>query len=183
MLIYSAAFTSAIVGATFDAAIVASALNGSVNPMLVSAVLDEYKLQLSDKPATFIQQVNDKVLTDKKGYKPALAQALHAACTAIVVAGKVKKLPVVRAMPAWADAEALATRAKAGADKRAATKQAKAEAEAEAKATAPDAPALVAMTDADCIAHVVALILAGKASAEACEPLRVALALNVPATM
>jgi len=178
MLIYSAAFTSAIVGATFDAAIVASALNGSVNPMLISAVLDEYKLDLSDKPATFIQQVNDKVLTDKKGYKPALAQALHAACTAIVVAGKVKKLPVVRAMPAWANAEKLAEKAKESAAKRAVTKQAKVDAEAKAKATAP---AFVPLTDEDCVLYVISLILDRKVTAETEESLRMALAMAVPA--
>ena len=150
MFNFSALFSAAIVAASFDAAIERDASNGRVNNEFSSMLSLHYGLELPAAPAQALKTINQFLTLEKapklahgpgaRAHAPAVGQALHAIGQALHAAGKVKNLPALAALPAWADPTALAAAAAAAADKRKAAKASKATAPA-AAATAPAAAA------------------------------------------
>ena len=153
MFNFSTLFSAAIVAASFDAAIERDASNGRVNNEFQSMLSLHYGLELPAAPAQALKTINQFLTLEKapklahgpgaRAHAPAVGQALYALGDALHAAGKVKALPVLAALPAWADPVAVAAAAAAAADKRKATKASKATAPA---ATAPAAAAAVTVT-------------------------------------
>ena len=151
MFNFSALFSAAIVAASFDAAIERDASNGRVNNEFQSMLSLHYGLELPAAPAQALKTINQFLTLEKapklahgpgaRGHAPAVGQALYALGVALHSAGKVKALPVLAALPAWADPVVIAAAAAAAADKRKATKASKAPAATAPAATAPAAPA------------------------------------------
>ena len=149
MFNFSALFSAAIVAASFDAAIERDASNGRVNNEFQSMLSLHYGLELPAAPAQALKTINQFLTLEKapklahgpgaRAHAPAVGQALHALGEALHAAGKVKALPVLAALPAWADPAALAAAAAAAADKRKATKANKVTAPAAAIVAAPAA--------------------------------------------
>ena len=84
-----------------------------------------------------------------RAHAPAVGQALYALGEALHAAGKVKALPVLAALPVWADPVAVAAAKAASAEKRSANKRSADKRKATAPAaTAPDAPAAAATAPA-----------------------------------
>ena len=201
MFNFSALFSAAIVAASFDAAIERDASNGRVNNEFQSMLSLHYGLELPAAPAQALKTINQFLTLEKapklahgpgaRAHAPAVGQALHALGAALHAAGKIKALPVLAALPAWADPVALAAAAAAAADKRKATKASKATAPAAAAtapaaaatapaaaATAPAAAATATVTAPD-LSSAVAMVLAaakgGHLSAKQVSALRSAL--------
>ena len=159
MFHFSALFSAAIVAASFDAAIERDASNGRVNAEFSSMLALHYGLELPAAPAQALKTINQFLTLEKapklahgpgaRGHAPAVGQALHALGAAMHAAGKVKNLPVLATLPAWADPEKLAAAAAAAAEKRKAAKEEK----ATAPAAAATAPAIVAPPAATAPAH------------------------------
>ena len=157
MFNFSALFSAAIVAASFDAAIERDASNGRVNNEFQSMLSLHYGLELPTAPAQALKLVNEFLTQGKapklahgpgaRAHAPAVGQALHALGDALHNAGKIKSLPMLATLPAWADPVALAAAAAAAADKRKATKESKATAPA-ATAPAATAPAATAPASA-----------------------------------
>ena len=157
MFNFSALFSAAIVAASFDAAIERDAKNGRVNNEFQSMLSLHYGLELPAAPAQALKMINEFLTLEKapklahgpgaRAHAPAVGQALYALGEALHNAGKVKALPVLAALPAWADPVAIAAAAAAAADKRKATKASKVTAPA-AAATAPAATAPAATAPA-----------------------------------
>ena len=154
MFNFSTLFSAAIVAASFDAAIERDAANGRVNNEFQSMLSLHYGLELPSAPAQALKLVNEFLTQTKapklahgpgaRAHAPAVGQALHALGEALHAAGKIKALPMLAALPAWADPVAIAAAAAAAADKRKATKASKATATATATAPAATAPAATA---------------------------------------
>ena len=155
MFHFSTLFSAAIVAASFDAAIERDASNGRVNAEFSSMLALHYGLELPAAPAQTLKTINQFLTLEKapklahgpgaRAHAPAVGQALHALGGAMHAAGKVKNLPALAALPAWADPAKLAAAAAAAAEKRAATKAEKAAAPAAAAAIiAPPAAAIIA---------------------------------------
>ena len=155
MFNFSALFSAAIVAASFDAAIERDASNGRVNNEFQSMLSLHYGLELPAAPAQALKLINEFLTQAKapklahgpgaRAHAPAVGQALYALGEALHAAGKVKALPVLAALPVWADPVAIATAKTAAADKRKATAAAKSTAPA---ATAPAATAPAATVTA-----------------------------------
>ena len=172
MFNFSALFSAAIVAASFDAAIERDASNGRVNNEFQSMLSLHYGLELPAAPAQALKTINQFLTLEKapklahgpgaRAHGPAVGQALHALGEALHAAGKIKALPVLAALPVWADPAALAAAAAAAADKRKATKASKATAPAATApaATAPAATAPAATVTAPDLSSAVAVVLA-----------------------
>ena len=181
MFNFSALFSAAIVAASFDAAIERDASNGRVNNEFQSMLSLHYGLELPAAPAQALKLINEFLTQPKapklahgpgaRAHAPAVGQALYALGEALHAAGKVKALPVLAALPAWANPAAIAAAAAAAADKRKATKA--------SKATAPAATAPAATVTAPDLSSAVAMVLAaakgGHLSAKQVSALRSAL--------
>ena len=174
MFNFSALFSAAIVAASFDAAIERDAANGRVNNEFQSMLSLHYGLELPAAPAQAVKLINEFLTQVKapklahgpgaRAHAPAVGQALYALGEALHAAGKVKALPVLAALPAWADPVAVAAAAAAAADKRKATKASKVTAPAAtapaATAPAATAPAAAATVTAPDLSSAVAVVLA-----------------------
>ena len=153
MFNFSALFSAAIVAASFDAAIERDASNGRVNNEFQSMLSLHYGLELPAAPAQALKTINQFLTLEKapklahgpgaRAHAPAVGQALYALGEALHAAGKVKALPVLAALPAWANPATIAAAKAASAEKRKATKASKATAPA---ATAPAAAAAATVT-------------------------------------
>ena len=154
MFCFSTLFSSTVVAASFDAAIERDASNGRVNNEFQSMLSLHYGLELPAAPVQALKLINE-FLTQVKAPKlahgpgarahgPAVGQALHALGEALHAAGKVKALPVLAALPAWADPVAVAAAKAASAEKRSANKRSA----DKRKATAPAATAPAATAPA-----------------------------------
>ena len=175
MFHFSALFSAAIVAASFDAAIERDAGNGRVNNEFSAMLSLHYGLELPAAPAQAVKTINEFLTLEKapklahgpgaRAHAPAVGQALYALGEALHAAGKVKALPVLAALPSWADPVTIAAAKAAAADKRKATAAAKSTAPA---ATAPAAPAAIIAPPAatapaaDMAAHVNAVIAAAR---------------------
>ena len=196
MFHFSALFSAATVAASFDAAIERDASNGRINNEFSAMLSLHYGLELPAAPAQVLKTINQFLTLEKapklahgpgaRAHAPAVGQALYALGEALHAAGKVKALPVLATLPAWADPVAIAAAAVAAADKRKATKAGKVTAPAATAATAPaatapapaPAPAAAAAT-APALSSAVAMVLAaakgGHLSAKQVSALRSAL--------
>ena len=153
MFNFSALFSAAIVAASFDAAIERDASNGRVNNEFSAMLSLHYGLELPAAPAQALKTINQFLTLEKapklahgpgaRAHAPAVGQALYALGEALHAAGKVKALPMLAALPAWADPVAIAAAKTASAEKRKATTASKATAPA-ATAPAATAPAATA---------------------------------------
>ena len=142
-----------------------------------------YGLELPAAPAQALKTINQFLTIEKapklahgpgaRAHAPAVGQALYALGEALHAAGKVKALPVLAALPAWADPVAVAASKAASAEKRSANKRSadKRPAAAPAAAAAATAPAATAPAAtapaatapaADMSAHVNAVIAAAR---------------------
>ena len=193
MFHFSALFSAAIVAASFDAAIGRDASNGRVNNEFQSMLSLHYGLELPAAPAQALKTINEFLTLEKapklahgpgaRAHAPAVGQALYALGEALHAAGKVKALPVLAVLPAWADPAALAAAKAASAEKRKATNASKATAPAAtapaaaAAATAPaaTAPAATAPDLSSAVAMVLAAAKGGHLSAKQVSALRSAL--------
>ena len=189
MFNFSALFSAAIVAASFDAAIERDASNGRVNNEFQSMLSLHYGLELPAAPAQALKTINQFLTLEKapklahgpgaRAHAPAVGQALYALGEALHSAGKVKALPALATLPAWADPAALAAAAAAAADKRKATKASKVTAPAAtapaATAPAATAPAATAPDVASAVAMVLAAAKGGHLSAKQVSALRSAL--------
>ena len=196
MFHFSTLFSAAIVAASFDAAIERDAANGRVNNEFQSMLSLHYGLELPAAPAQALKTINQFLTIEKapklahgpgaRAHAPAVGQALYALGEALHAAGKVKALPMLAALPVWADPAALAAAAAAAADKRKATKASKAAAPAATApaatapaATAPAAAATAPAAAAPDLSSAVAMVLAaakgGHLSAKQVSALRSAL--------
>ena len=190
MFNFSALFSAAIVAASFDAAIERDASNGRVNNEFQSMLSLHYGLELPAAPAQALKLVNEFLTQTKapklahgpgaRAHAPAVGQALYALGEALHAAGKVKALPVLAALPVWADPVAVAAAKAASAEKRSANKRSADKRPATAPAaTAPAATAPAATAPAaDMVAHVNAVLAAARGgflSAAQINQLRVAL--------
>ena len=196
MFHFSTLFSAAIVAASFDAAIERDAANGRVNNEFQSMLSLHYGLELPAAPAQALKTINQFLTIEKapklahgpgaRAHAPAVGQALYALGEALHAAGKVKALPMLAALPVWADPAALAAAAAAAADKRKATKASKAAAPAATApaatapaATAPAAAATAPAAAAPDLSSAVAMVLAaakgGHLSAKQVSVLRSAL--------
>ena len=170
MFHFSALFSAAIVAASFDAAIERDASNGRVNNEFQSMLSLHYGLELPAAPAQSLKMINEFLTLEKapklahgpgaRAHAPAVGQALYALGEALHAAGKVKALPVLAVLPAWADPVAVAAVKAASAEKRKATKESKAT--APAAAATVTAPAAATAPAADMAAHVNAVIAAAR---------------------
>ena len=186
MFNFSALFSAAVVAASFDAAIGRDATNGRVNNEFQSMLSLHYGLELPAAPAQALKTINSFLTLDKapklahgpgaRAHAPAVGQALHALGAALHNAGKVKALPVLAALPSWADPVAIAAAAAAAADKRKATKASKATAPAAAAAAAAAVTAPAATAPA-----AAAAATAPAAAAAATAPAATAPAATAPA--
>ena len=146
MFHFSTLFSAATVAASFDTAIERDASNGRVNNEFSAMLSLHYELELPPAPAQVLKTINQFLGLEKapklahgpgaRAHAPAVGQALHALGEALHAAGKVKALPALAALPAWADPVAIATAKTAAADKRKAAAVSKAAAPA-ATVTAP----------------------------------------------
>ena len=192
MFNFSALFSAAIVAASFDAAIERDASNGRVNNEFQSMLSLHYGLELPAAPVQALKLVNEFLTQTKapklahgpgaRAHAPAVGQALYALGEALHAAGKVKALPVLAALPAWADPVAVAAVKAANAEKRSANKRSADKRSATAPAaTAPaaTAPAAAATVTAPDLSSAVAMVLAaakgGHLSAKQVSALRSAL--------
>ena len=199
MFNFSALFSAAIVAASFDAAIERDASNGRVNNEFQSMLSLHYGLELPAAPAQALKTINQFLTLEKapklahgpgaRAHAPAVGQALYALGEALHSAGKVKALPALATLPAWADPAALAAAAAAAADKRKATKASRVTAPAAtapaaaivaapaaaAAATAPAATAPAAPDLSSAVAMVLAAAKGGHLSAKQVSALRSAL--------
>ena len=133
MFNFSTLFSAAIVAASFDAAIERDASNGRVNSEFQSMLSLHYGLELPAAPAQALKLINEFLTQAKapklahgpgaRAHAPAVGQALYALGEALHAAGKVKALPVLAVLPAWADPVALAAAKAASAEKRSANKR------------------------------------------------------------
>ena len=163
MFHFSTLFSAAIVAASFDAAIERDASNGRVNNEFSAMLSLHYGLELPAAPAQALKVINAFLTQEKapklahgpgaRAHAPAVGQALYALGEALHAAGKVKSLPMLAALPAWADPAALAAAKSAAADKRKATAAAKVTAPAAAAIVAPPAAATVTAPAATAPAH------------------------------
>lgn len=158
MFHFSTLFSAATVAASFDAAIERDAANGRVNSEFSAMLSLHYGLELPASPVQALKTINQFLTIEKapklahgpgaRAHAPAVGQALHAIGQALHGAGKVKNLPALAKLPAWADPAAIAAAAAAAAAKRKAT--------AAAKATAPAATAPAAAAPAAAPAALIA---------------------------
>ena len=154
MFHFSTLCSAVIVAASFDAAIERDASNGRVNNEFSAMLSLHYGLELPAAPAQALKTINQFLTLEKapklahgpgaRAHAPVVGQALYALGEALHAAGKVKALPVLATLPAWADPAAIAAAAAAAADKRKATAAGKATAPAAAAAAAVTAPAAAA---------------------------------------
>ena len=165
MFAFSSLFSATVAAAAFDVAIERDAANGRVNSEFIGALGAHYGLDIPVSPKGAILFANEFLTLDKaprlasgpgaRAAAPAVARALLALGEALHAAGKVKALPILANLPAWADEAVLAEKSKAAAEKRKAT--------AAAKATAPAATAPAATAPAtDLQGHVNAILAAAK---------------------
>ena len=171
MFNFSTLFSAAIVAASFDAAIERDAGNGRVNNEFQSMLSLHYGLELPAAPAQAVKLINEFLTQAKapklahgpgaRAHAPAVGQALYALGMALHAAGKIKALPVLAALPVWADPAALAAAAAASAEKRSANKRSA----DKHKATAPAATAPAA----DVAAAAAAAVTAPAATAPAAD--------------
>ena len=150
MFAFSSLFSATVAAAAFDVAIERDAANGRVNSEFIGALGAHYGLDVPVSPKGAILFANEFLTLDKapklasgpgaRAAAPAVARALLALGEALHAAGKVKALPILAALPAWADEAVLAEKSKAATEKRKAT--------AAAKATAPAATVAVSIAPA-----------------------------------
>ena len=176
MFAFSSLFSATVAAAAFDVAIERDAANGRVNSEFIGALGAHYGLDIPVSPKGAILFANEFLTLDKaprlasgpgaRAAAPAVARALLALGEALHAAGKVKALPILANLPAWADEAVLAEKSKAAAEKRKATAAAKATAPAAtapaATAPAATAPAATAAPAIDVQAHVNAILAAAK---------------------
>ena len=171
MFHFSTLFSAAVVAASFDAAIERDATNGRINAEFSAMLALHYGLELPAAPAQAVKIINGFLTLEKapklahgpgaRAHAPAVGQALHALGAALHAAGKVKALPALATLPAWADPEKLAAAAAAAAEKRKATAASKATAPA-ATAPAATAPAATAPAHDALATHVNAVLAAAR---------------------
>lgn len=135
--VFSSLFTADMVGAAFDAAIERDASNGRVSAIFTGALASAYGIEVPAAPVAAVKFINEILMGDKmpkvahgagaRGAALDVVEALYALAQALHVAGKVKLLPKIAALPAWADRAAIQQAAKVAAKKRAATVAAKKE--------------------------------------------------------
>lgn len=145
---YYELFSNATVSAAFEAAIVKDASSGRINNEFRQALSDAYGITIDAKPLNALKAINDFLVLEKapklikgKGARaaaPAVALALHALALLLVEAGKIKNLPMLAGLPAWADPAMLAEKRAAAAEKRA---------EKRASATSVTATSVTATSD------------------------------------
>lgn len=179
MFAFSSLFSATVAAAAFDVAIERDAANGRVNAEFIGALGAHYGLDVPVSPKGAILFANEFLGLDKapklasgpgaRAAAPAVARALLALGEALHAAGKVKALPILAKLPAWADEAILAEKSKAAIEKRKATAAAKAAAPAAtvavsvAPAAAPAAtPATATAPDVDLNSHVNAILAAAK---------------------
>lgn len=177
MFAFSSLFSATVAAAAFDVAIERDAANGRVNAEFIGALGAHYGLDVPVSPKGAILFANEFLTLDKaprlasgpgaRAAAPAVARALLALGEALHAAGKVKALPILAKLPAWADEAILAEKGKAATEKRKATAAAKAAAPAATVAVsvapAPAAtPATATAPDVDLNSHVNAILAAAK---------------------
>lgn len=177
MFAFSSLFSATVAAAAFDVAIERDAANGRVNAEFIGALGAHYGLDVPVSPKGAILFANEFLGLDKapklasgpgaRAAAPAVARALLALGEALHAAGKVKALPILAKLPAWADETVLAEKSKAAAEKRKATAAAKATAPAAtvavsvAPATAAT-PATATAPDVDLNSHINPILAAAK---------------------
>lgn len=147
MFAFSSLFSATVAAAAFDVAIERDAANGRVNAEFIGALGAHYGIDVPVSPKGAIIFANEFLTLNKapklasgpgaRAAAPAVARALLALGEALHAAGKVKALPILAKLPAWADETVLAEKSKAATEKRKAT--------AAAKATAPAATVAVSV--------------------------------------
>lgn len=177
MFAFSSLFSATVAAAAFDVAIERDAANGRVNSEFIGALGAHYGIDVPVSPKGAILFANEFLGLDKapklasgpgaRAAAPAVARALLALGEALHAAGKVKALPILAKLPAWADEAVLAEKSKAATEKRKATAAAKATAPAAtvavSVAAAPAAtPATATAPAIDVQAHVNAILAASK---------------------
>lgn len=169
--VFSSLFTADMIGAAFDSAIERDASNGRVSSLFTGALASAYGIEVPAAPVAAVKFINEILTGDKmpkvahgagaRGAALDVVEALYALAVALHGAGKVKNLPMVANLPAWANRETIKAAAAAAAEKRAAT--------VAAKKSAPTVTAPAATTGKrDGIVNVqviVASIVGGKLSA------------------
>lgn len=135
--VFSSLFTADMIGAAFDSAIERDAANGRVSSLFTGALASAYGIEVPAAPVAAVKFINQILTADKmpkvahgpgaRGAALDVVEALYALAQALHGAGKVKNLPILASLPAWANREAIKTAAAAAAAKRAATVAAKKE--------------------------------------------------------
>lgn len=135
--VFSSLFTADMIGAAFDSAIERDASNGRVSALFTGALASAYGIEVPAAPLAAVKFINQILTGDKmpkvahgagaRGAALDVVEALYALAQALHAAGKVKNLPMVADLPAWANRAAIKTAAAAAAAKRAATVAAKKE--------------------------------------------------------
>ncbi len=169
--IFSSLFTADMIGAAFDSAIERDAANGRVSALFTGALASAYGIEVPAAPVAAVKFINQILTGDKmpkvahgpgaRGAALDVVESLHALAVALYGAGKVKNLPMVASLPAWANREAIKTAAAAAAAKRAATVAAKKE---PSTVTAP-AATTGRRDDIASVQVIVASIVGGKLTA------------------
>ena len=192
MFNFSVLFSASVHAAAFDVAIERDASNGRVNADFSAMLSLHYGLALPAAPVAALKTINEVLALAKapklasgpgaRAAAPVVAQALRGLGEALHSAGKVKGLPMLAVLPAWADPVAIAT-AKAAATAKRSAAPAKASAAptvANATVTAP-APTVAPTVAPDTpdLSSAVAMVLAaakgGHLSARQVSALRSAL--------
>lgn len=143
---YAQSFPAIVVGEAFNNAIDHAANNGQIAHCLQTAAL-QCGIVIAAKPIKFITDLNNNYLQsgtkspDAKSVK--IVQALYALATALHESGKVKALPEVNQLPAWACPVAIEQAKQARKVKADAKKAAAAETETETAAAAAAAALLM----------------------------------------
>lgn len=104
---YSKAFKSATITATFNAVIERDAATGRIPAILLLAVEKDYGLTLSPKVREFVATLNTDFQSVQKVKLIPLVQVLHQCATAVLESGMVKSPPALLALPEWADPKAI----------------------------------------------------------------------------
>lgn len=133
--VFSSLFTADMIGAAFDAAIERDASNGRVSALFTGALASAYGIEVPAAPVAAVKFINEILTADKmpkvahgpgaRGAALDVVEALYALAAALHGAGKVKNLPILASLPAWANRAAIQQSAKVAAEKRAATVAAK----------------------------------------------------------
>lgn len=168
--VFSSLFTADMIGAAFDSAIERDASNGRVSALFTGALASAYGIEVPAAPVAAVKFINQILTADKmpkvahgpgaRGAALDVVEALYALATALHAAGKVKLLPKIAALPAWANRAAIQQAAKVAAEKRAATVAAKKES---ATVTAP--PVAGKRDGLVSVQAIVASIVGGKLTA------------------